>query len=251
MVLMSFSRVSASRGEGLGSAGQGSQGPGGGGGPGVPGGVDPEAGGDLDAGGAGRVAELLAQDLGGGDDQGEQLVLGDGGGVDRGAAGGQQDRGGLPVAGGAGGAERGTGQCLAGGADRVQGVGLRAVTPRGPFGPVELDDDLAGGGQVSGQAGAVAPGALDGPHPGRGLLVGPRDQVAVAGAGGGHGLLVDDRAGAGIDDGRGVGLDMGVDADDDVGEFGQTGHCVPPLHRTGRDPVREESRQDCDGTRRR
>lgn len=74
----------------------------------------------------------------------------------------------------------------------------------------------------------MAAGALDRPYPQRRIVIGKVDQALVALVGGGHSQLIKHRAGAGIDHGPGMGLDVGVDADDDVDDLGQTGHCVPP-----------------------
>jgi hypothetical protein len=71
----------------------------------------------------------------------------------------------------------------AGGADRIQRVGLTLPAAVLPVGPVHLNDPDAGRADMPGQAGAVAAGALDpdqgdGPEPGQ-----PLQQAGVAGRG--------------------------------------------------------------------
>src|SRR5699024_2145325 len=66
-------------------------------------------------------------------------------------------------------------------AHRVQRIGLRAVTALGALGPVELEDDLALTLQQVGQAGPVATGTLDGPHPQGWVLLGHLQKFLVAG----------------------------------------------------------------------
>lgn len=181
-------------------------------------GVDPQCGGGAQHRGQLLVAEPRPDGFRGGDDEAEQLLLG-GRGLDRGAAGGQQHGQGLTVPTVAWGAEPGPGEGFAGGADRVQRVGLRTVSARGPLRPVELDHDLLPLEQVTGQAGAVAAGALDGPSPQRGVAVGELHQPCVPVGVGRDGDLAEDGAGAGIDRGGGVGVDVGVYANDDVDDL--------------------------------
>jgi hypothetical protein len=58
-----------------------------------------------------------------------------------------------------------TAQGLAGRSDGIQRVGLGAVAAADSLGPVQLQHLLGVGGQEPGQAGAIAAGALDRPHP--------------------------------------------------------------------------------------
>jgi hypothetical protein len=96
------------------------------------------------------------------------------------------------------------------------GVGLGAVATLGALGAVELDHHLLAALQVPRQPGTVAAGALDGPRPQRGLLVGELHELGVAVSGGLDGEPIEHAAGPRIDRGRGVGVDVGVDADDDI-----------------------------------
>jgi hypothetical protein len=71
-----------------------------------------------------------------------------------------------------------------GGADRIEGIGLALPAAVLAVGADCLDDPDAGGGDVAGQAGAVAagpfdPGQADGPEPAQ-----PAQQAGVAGRGG-------------------------------------------------------------------
>lgn len=182
----------------------------------VPAGVDPQSGGGLDHRRQLLAAEPLPDRLGGCDDQAEHLPLSVGGGLDRGPAGGQQHRQGLTVPAATRGAESRPRKCLAGGADRVERVGLGAVTSLGAFGAVELDDDLVAALEVPGQAGAVTAGALDRRRAQGSVLVDELHQFGVAIGGGVDGDLLEHAAGTSVDDGRGVGVDVGVDADSDI-----------------------------------
>jgi hypothetical protein len=110
-----------------------------------------------------------------------QLPLGVGGGLDRGAAGGQPHRQRRLVAGGAGLGELVAAQGLASCSGGVQGVGLGAVAAGCPLGSVQLDHLLRVGCQEPGQAGAIATGALDRPHPPTVVLIGQPQQLLVAG----------------------------------------------------------------------
>jgi hypothetical protein len=119
--------------------GQAAQGRGRRGGLNVPVSVDaqPGAGGDELASRAGL--EPFPQDLGGSDGQGVELALGIAGGLDRRAAGSQPHRERGSWAGRSGLGELLTAQCFAGRPDRVQRIGLGAMTAAGPLGPVQLD----------------------------------------------------------------------------------------------------------------
>ena len=109
---------------------------------------------------------------------------------------------------------------LAGGADGVQGVGLRAV-----FGlagrPVELDDPLAVPFERHGETAAVAGGALDDPGPFAvdAVAVNEVDGVVVAVAGRWEAALGDDAGGAGVEHREGDPVAVGVDADHVIDEF--------------------------------
>jgi hypothetical protein len=83
------------------------------------------------------------------------------------------------------------------------------------------------------------------------VLVGQVQELLVAGRDGRHGHLGDHRTGGGGHDRGGVAVLVGVDADDDLDGVCQHGHRVVLLARrmTWTVPVRDEARQDCDGTR--
>jgi hypothetical protein len=100
------------------------------------------------------------------------------------------------------------------------------VTPLRPLGAVQFDDNLAAPGQDPRQAVAVPAGAFDGPGPQPAVLAGEADQFLVPAGAGGHGDLGKDATGAGIDRRGAVGHYMCADPDDDLGDTGQTGHCV-------------------------
>jgi hypothetical protein len=99
----------------------------------------------------------------------------------------------------------------------------------GPLGPVQLDHALMVGGQGSGQAGAIAAGALDRPDPSAGLATGQLQQLLIAGWGSRHGHLLDYRAGGRGHHRGGVGVLVGVDADDDLDGVCQHVHRVGSL----------------------
>ena len=133
----------------------------------------------------------------------------------------------------------GAGQGVAGGAFGVDRVGLRP----GPAGradrAVQLDDQLAGIGQVPGQAGAVAAGALHRPGPQPRVLLGQGDQLGVAvgiGASPWPGPAPR-RCGASTTAAVWVSL-VGVDADDDLDQFCQHGHAFSPDRGDAKVPVR-------------
>ena len=113
-----------------------------------------------------------------------------------------------------------TAEHLAGGADGVQRVGLRAV-----FGlagrPVELDDPLAVSIERDGEATPVAGGALD--HPGpltvNAVAVDEHDGLVVAVLGRWEAALGDDAGAAGVEHREGDPVAVGVDADHMVDEF--------------------------------
>ena len=129
--------------------------------------------------------------LGGGEDQVAELVAGLGAGLDRAAAGDLQraDRLCRAVTG-----LRRPGrfavQCGQGGGDRVGGIRLAAAAARLPVRPDHLGHLNALGGEVAGQPGAVAAGALHAdlhqlavtPHPGQRRLVACRADGELPGA---------------------------------------------------------------------
>jgi hypothetical protein len=197
-------------------------------------GADAYPGGQAEHGGQLVAAEPLPQALRGGDHQAEQLPLRIAASVHRRPAGGQQHRQGLPVPGRAGGAELGPRQRLTSGASGIQRVGLGAVTALSALGAVQLHHQLTAAGQHPGQPGAVPAGALDGPGPQPGMLVGEIHQGLVAIRGGWHRQLGQHAAGAGIDRRGAVTVHVGVDPDDDLGEILQTGHAFISFARRGR-----------------
>jgi hypothetical protein len=146
------------------------------------------------------------------------LALAVAGGLDGRAAGGQPDRerGSWPGRSGLG--ELVAAQGLTGGPGGIEGVGLGAVAAGGPLGPVQLHHTLLVGGQEPGQAGAVAAGALDRPHPPPIVLVGQLQEPLVAVQAGGHGQGGHALAGTRDHNRRGVGVLVSVDADDDLDE---------------------------------
>jgi hypothetical protein len=103
------------------------------------------------------------------------------------------------------------GQRVAGGAFGVDHIGLGAVAAGGPFGTVELDDQLTPLAQVAGQPGAIAAAALHRPRAQPAVPIGERDQLGVAvgvggdGGGGQHGAGID------RDQRGGVGIGVGID----------------------------------------
>jgi hypothetical protein len=111
------------------------------------------------------------------------------------------------------------------------------VAAGGPLGPVQLHHLLGVGSQEPGQAGAVAAGALDRPHPLAWLLAGQLQQLLVASWGGWHGHLGDHRTGSGDDGGGGVGVLVGVDPDDELDGVCQHVHRVASLPGRRRDGI--------------
>jgi hypothetical protein len=74
-----------------------------------------------------------------------------------------------------------TAESFAGGADRVQVIGLGSVPAGWPGRAVDLGDPFAVLEQCGGQPGPVAAGALDRPHaPPGGVLAGERRKLPVA-----------------------------------------------------------------------
>jgi hypothetical protein len=122
-----------------------------------------------------------------------------------------------------------TAQGFAGGPGGVQRVGLGPVAAGGPLGPIQLHHPLVMSIQESGQAGAVAAGALDRPHPQATVLVGQLQQLLVASRSGRHRHGGGGRAGGHDHHGGGVGVLVGVDADDDLDGVCQHGHRVGSL----------------------
>ena len=109
------------------------------------------------------AAELVADLLATGDEQRLEVVDRLGAGADRAAAGDQQHAERFAIAATARLGEMLARERLAGGADRVELIGLRAVAARRPRGAVDLDDPLAMLEQEGGEPGAVAAAGLDRP----------------------------------------------------------------------------------------
>jgi hypothetical protein len=125
------------------------------------------------------------------------------------------------MAGGAGLGEPVAAQGLTGRPGGIQGVGLGAVVAGGPPGPIQFYDLLGVSSQEAGQASTIAAGALDRPYSPTVVSVGESQQLPVAGRGGRHGHLVDDRAADCLEDCGGVGVLVGVDPDDEIGDIGR------------------------------
>jgi hypothetical protein len=157
-----------------------------------------------------------------------ELALGVGGGLDRRAACRQPHRQRRPLASRSGLGELVTTQRLAGGPGGIQRVGLGAVASGGPLGPVQLHDLLGVRAQEPGQAGTIAAGALDRPHPPTLLPIGQPQQLLVAGRGGRHGGLLEHGAANCLNNRGGVGVLVGVDPDDELDEVCQHSHALTP-----------------------
>jgi hypothetical protein len=134
------------------------------------------------------------------------VAAGVGDGLDRRTPGGQPHRQRRPVAGRSRLGELVAAQRFAGRPDGIEGIGLGAVTASGSLGPVQLHHLLLVGMQEPGQAGAIATGALDRPHPPTVLSVGEPQQLLVADRGGRHRHLLNDRAADCLDDRSSVGV---------------------------------------------
>jgi hypothetical protein len=91
----------------------------------------------------GAAAQLFAECLGSIDDQSLELSDGLRASHDSALAGGEQDPHRLSVTAGAGCGQMVAGERFAGGADRVEVVGLGSVAPRWSGWPVDLDDPFA------------------------------------------------------------------------------------------------------------
>jgi hypothetical protein len=152
------------------------------------------------------------------------LALAGGGGLHGGAPGGKEHLQRRAVGAGLGLGQLGAGQCVAGGAFGVDRVGLGPGPPRGALGPIELDDHFVGVGEVPGQPGAVATGALHRPGAQAGVLLSQGEEFGVAVGVGGDRRAGQHGTGAGIDQRGGVCLTVGVDADDDLDQLCQHGH---------------------------
>jgi hypothetical protein len=160
----------------------------------------------------------------GGDGHGQQLPGRGGGGLNRGPPCGQAHLQHRPPRAGLGLGQSGAGQCVAGGTVSVDRIGLGPGPARRPLGPVQLHDQFAGVSEMTGQAGAVAAGALHRPGPQPGVLLGQGAQLGIAIGICGHRHLGQHAAGACVDDRGGVGVFVGVDADDDLDQLCQHGH---------------------------
>jgi hypothetical protein len=136
------------------------------------------------------------------DDQAEDLLLGLGGGVDRGAASSQQHRQCLAFATSTGSSQPRSSHRLTGGTDRIQRIGLRTVAARSPLRAVQLDDDLRGRQQLTGQASTVPTGALDRPGTQHRIAVGELHELGIALGCGLDRDLAEDTTGRGVDHGR-------------------------------------------------
>ncbi|GEL18363.1 hypothetical protein PA7_22000 [Pseudonocardia asaccharolytica DSM 44247 = NBRC 16224] len=173
----------------------------------------------------GAAAQLLAQGLGGVDDQRFELPDGPGAGHYGALASGQQHPHGFAVSAGSWRGQVLACEGLPGSADGIELVGLGAIAPRRP---VDLHDPLATFEQKCGQPGAEAAGALDCPDPPAvAVLVDEGEQPLVAQRVGGAVGVGEDGGGGGVDERGGVGVAVGVDADDDLDLSCQHGHAVP------------------------
>jgi hypothetical protein len=136
---------------------------------------------------SGQVAELLAEGVGGGDQQGLERVDGLGAGPHGRLAGNPEHPQHLHHAiGGLGQPGRLAGLHRTGGGLGVDRIGLAMAAAGGPVGPVDLHDPLPVRVQEAGQLGAVATGALDTERLDLAQRASPAQQLGVAGAGGGH-----------------------------------------------------------------
>ena len=140
-----------------------------------------------------------------------------------------------------------TAECLACSADGVDGVGLRAVTPRWSAGPIEFDDPLATLGQEQGDPGAVSVGILDRPGSQPGVAISSGEKCCVAGWVLQAAVVSITAAVTASMIAAVSGVFVSVDADDVVDEFCQRGHRVCPLNVERDVPVGVGDRQDCDG----
>jgi hypothetical protein len=186
-----------------------------------------------DHGADGLPAEACAHRLRGGDDHRQQLPLRGGGSLDRGPPCGQAHLQRGPLGTGLGLSQPGASQRIASGALGVDRVGLGPGSSRGPLRAIEFDDQLISVGEMPGQAGAVAAGALHRPGAQAGVLLGQGNQLAVAVRVGGHGRSGQHGPVSCIKDRGGVCLTVGVDADDDLDQLCQHGHAFSP-HQMGR-----------------
>jgi len=175
------------------------------------------------------TAELGAQRFGRGADERVDLHVRDLGGLDRGAPRGQQHRQRGPFRALAGRSVVFAGQCVTGGANRVDIVGLRTHAPWRPFRAVQLQDFLALHAKVAGEPGAVAAGPFDRPRPQPAVTIGELDELVVAITICRDRHDLDHRPRRRGDDRGGVGVFVRVDPDDEIDEFCEHGHCVPPL----------------------
>lgn len=144
------------------------------------------------------------------------------------------------------------GERFAGGAHRVELVGLRTVAPRGALRPVDLHDPLAVFEQIRRQPSAEAAGALDGPNPPvRGVFAAEGEHAAVAKGVGGY-LNVSAGAASAVDHGQRVVIAVGVDTDHVVGVVGEhPQRFVLPFRLGCRTGIGQgvTARRDCDETR--
>ena len=171
------------------------------------------------------MAQLLAR----GDDERLEVVDRLRARADRAAARDQQNADGFAVAAGARLREVFALERFAGGADRIELVGLGAVAPRRALGAVDLDDPFAVGEHEHGQAGAEAAGGLDRPDARAvGVPACEAQQPLVAERVGRDRRLRCHDSGAGRDRGGRVRVAVGVDADDVVRVLCEHAHPRPP-----------------------
>ncbi len=167
----------------------------------------------------GHAGEPVTEVIGRGHDQRLELTLGVAGGFDSHRPDGDQHRQRSTLPATAGLAEVLAGESFASGAHGIERIGLGALPTRGPLRPIELDHHFTSFGQVPCETGAVAAGALDGPHSQCRVLVGQGDQLGVASLVRRLGAVVEFGAGRCSHDRGGVGVLVGVDADDDIDEL--------------------------------
>ena len=146
--------------------------------------------------------------------------------LDRRASRSEQHRECLAFAGRARRAELRARERFACGPDCVERVGLRSIAALCPLGTVELDDELVFLREVAREARTVASGALDRPGAKAKVLVRERGEFLISVGVRLDGDFGEDSAGLRVDDCRAVRCDMGVDADHDVDDLGQTVHAL-------------------------
>lgn len=169
--------------------------------------------------------------------------------VDGRAAGSEKHRQRLAIAGGTRRPQLAPGEGFSCSPDCIEGIGLRTVAARDTLRPVELNDQLLSNAKPASETGAVAACALDSPGPAPRVHVSERDKLLVALGRRLDGQLAEDAASPRIDGGGAVRHDVGVDADHDVDNLGQTVHAFLLARRDVVGSGPDGDRQDCDGTR--